>query len=404
MTRHQKILSILEKYLTKTDYIRYNKPKNKQKVVILLEHLQVRVSELKLGSVIAEDIFANTPYPIIRKDTKITREHFQVFQAFQITKVSITIVDPFNKPDEEIQKVSVLEKDQLTNSPSMIVVKRKFTSLYNQAVQDYKKEFLNWQSGSKVDITKVRNMIVPLVEYVLVDKQIVAKLNDFSQVHDYIYHHAIAIGIITGSLAQKLGYEKGQIIQIATAALLSDCGMSKIDTRLREKKAALTQHEFNEIKKHTLYGYQMIKDTPLLKPEMKLAIFQHHERLDGSGYPKGEKMESVTINSQIIAVADMYHAMTSERAYRSKVSPFKVMEMIREDEFGKFNIQVVQALFNIVGDLPIGMRVELSTGETGEVIFVQPNLPTRPMIRSSISGEILDLSLKRHLYIERILG
>ncbi|MFX3674316.1 MAG: HD-GYP domain-containing protein [Paenisporosarcina sp.] len=369
-----------------------------------MEHLQVRVSELKLGSVIAEDIFANTPYPIIRKDTKITREHFQVFQAFQITKVSITIVDPFNKPDEEIQKVSVLEKDQLTNSPSMIVVKRKFTSLYNQAVQDYKKEFLNWQSGSKVDITKVRNMIVPLVEYVLVDKQIVAKLNDFSQVHDYIYHHAIAIGIITGSLAQKLGYEKGQIIQIATAALLSDCGMSKIDTRLREKKAALTQHEFNEIKKHTLYGYQMIKDTPLLKPEMKLAIFQHHERLDGSGYPKGEKMESVTINSQIIAVADMYHAMTSERAYRSKVSPFKVMEMIREDEFGKFNIQVVQALFNIVGDLPIGMRVELSTGETGEVIFVQPNLPTRPMIRSSISGEILDLSLKRHLYIERILG
>ena len=369
-----------------------------------MEHLNVRVSELKLGSVIAEDIFANTTYPIIRKDTKVTRELFTVFQAFQITKVSILSADPFNKTEEEVQKESDMDKEKLANSPNMIVIKREFTSLYNQAVQDYKKEFMNWQSGSKVDITKVRNLIMPLVEYVLVDRQIVAKLNDFSQVHDYVYHHAIAVGIIAGSLAQKMGHEKGQIIQIATAALLSDCGMSKIDARLREKKAALTQHEFNEIKKHTLYSYQMIKDTPLLKPEMKLAIFQHHERLDGSGYPKGEKMDSVSIHSQIIAVADMYHAMTSERVYRSKVSPFKVMEMIREDEFGKFNIQVVQALFNIVGDLPIGMRVELSTGETGEVIFVQPNVPTRPMIRISTSGEILDLSLKRHLYIERILG
>ncbi len=373
-------------------------------MVILLEHLQVRVSELKLGSILAEDIFANTPFPIIRKATKVSHEHFVIFQAFHITKVSIMKADPFNKTEDELKNSSDSEKDALTNSPNMIVVKKEFTMLYNQAVQDYKKEFINWQSGSKVDITKVRSFIMPLVEYVLSDRQIVAKLNDYSIEQDYIYHHAIAIGMIAGSLAQKLGYEKGQIIQIATAALLSDCGMSKIDFKLREKKAALTQHEFNEIKKHTLYSYQMTKDAPLLKPEMKLAIFQHHERLDGSGYPKGEKMDSVSFISQIIAVADMYHAMTSERAYRSKVSPFKVMEMIREDEFGKFNIQVVQALFSIVGDLPIGMRVEISTGETGEVIFVQPNVPTRPMIRISTSGEILDLSLKRNLYIERILG
>lgn len=373
-------------------------------MVILLEHLQVRVSELKLGSILAEDLFANTPFPIMRKETKVSQEHFMIFEAFHITKVSIFKADPFNKTEDEFKNISDSEKNTLTDSPSMIVVKKEFTMLYNQAVQDYKKEFINWQSGSKVDITKVRALIMPLVEYVLSDRQIVAKLNDYSIEQEYIYHHAIAIGMIAASLAQKLGYEKGQIIQIATAALLSDCGMSKIDFKLREKKAALTEHEFNEIKKHTLYSYQMTKDTPLLKPEMKLAIFQHHERLDGSGYPKGEKMDNVLMISQIIAVADMYHAMTSERAYRSKVSPFKVMEMIREDEFGKFNIQVVQALFSIVGDLPIGMRVELSTGESGEVIFVQPNVPTRPMIRISTSGEILDLSLKRNLYIERILG
>ena len=91
----------------------------------------------------------------------------------------------------------------------------------------------------------------------------------------------------------------------------------------------------------------MIQDSPLLKSELKLAIFQHHERLDGSGYPKGEKLDNISVYSQIIAVADVYHAMTSERIYRAKSSPFKVLEMIREEEFGKYNIEVVHALISL---------------------------------------------------------
>ena len=84
---------------------------------------------------------------------------------------------------------------------------------------------------------------------------------------------------------------------------------------------------------------------------MKLAILQHHERLDGSGYPRGDKMEQISVFSQILAVADVFHAMTSERIYRSKESPFKVIELIKEEEFGKFDIKVVQALHDLVGNL-----------------------------------------------------
>ena len=75
--------------------------------------------------------------------------------------------------------------------------------------------------------------------------------------------------------------------------MLADCGMAKIDMTITEKAAFLTKDEFNEVKKHTVYSYQMVQDTPLLRQEMKLAIFQHHERLDGSGYPRGDKMEEI---------------------------------------------------------------------------------------------------------------
>ena len=96
---------------------------------------------------------------------------------------------------------------------------------------------------------------------------------------------------------------------------------------------------------------------------MKEAIYQHHERLDGSGYPNGERIGSISNFAQIIAVADVFHAMTSERLYRAKHSPFKVIEMIKEEEFGKFDAKVVQALVDIVVDLPIGTKIELSNLE-----------------------------------------
>ena len=117
----------------------------------------------------------------------------------------------------------------------------------------------------------------------------------FPLLDKYIAHHSIAVGIISGAIAKKLRYPPGQINQIATAGLMADVGMAKVDVKIREKKSYLTETDFSEIKKHTIYSFQMIKDSPLLKPEMKLAIFQHHERLDGSGYPKGEKMESISL-------------------------------------------------------------------------------------------------------------
>src|SRR6185312_2861530 len=205
--------------------------------------------------------------------------------------------------------------------------------------------------------------------------------NDFSDSNDYMYHHSIAVGILASSISGQMGFPKGQALQLGLAGVLADCGMAKIDPSITEKAAFLTKNEFNEVKKHTVYSYQMVQDTPLLRQEMKLAIFQHHERLDGSGYPRGDKMNQVSVFSQILAVSDVFHAMTSERIHRSKESPFKVIEMIKEEEFGKFDIKVVQALLDLVGNLSIGTKVRLTNGIEGEVIFVHRDARLRPMVK-----------------------
>ena len=256
-----------------------------------------------------------------------------------------------------------------------------FDTLYIEAVTTFKKEFMKWQSGMKVDIVTLRKITLPLVDCVIDDRSFLPLLNEYSKPKDYLYHHSIAVGIISGAIAEKMQLSKGQVLQLSMAGVLSDSGMSKIDVKIREKAAFLTNNEFNEIRKHTIYSYQMVKDIPILKVEMKMAIFQHHERLDGSGYPRGEKMEDISILSQIIAVADVFHAMTSERIYRAKESPYKVLEMIREEGFGKFDIKVVEALTDLIADIPIGTKVRLSNGELGEVIFVHRDSRVRPIVK-----------------------
>ena len=360
-----------------------------------MEATYVNISELRLGKVVAEDIFANTQYPILIKNTKITHEHLHIFKAFNILKVLVfkDLQDPVAVEDEGTEIIVDIPVPTIT----------PFERHYEEAIAYLKKEFFNWQAGARIDMIKIRAKMIPLIEAVLENRSYIFDLNSYSNAKDYLYHHCVATGLISGILAQKLGYERGIAIQMALAGLLADCGMAKVPNRVRDKKTTLTKVEFAEIRRHSEYSYQIVKDSPALKNEMKLAIYQHHERLDGSGYPQGLSSVNISVFSQIIAVADVFHAMTSERLYRSKQSTFKVIEMIKEEEFGKFDIKVVQALIDIVADLPIGTKVELSNLEHAEVMFINRYSPTRPLIKLMSTGEVVDLSKVRNFYISRVI-
>ena len=360
-----------------------------------MEATYVNISELRLGKVVAEDIFANTKYPILLKNTKITHNHLHVFKAFNIPRVLVfkDLEDPIATKDSGAEVIIDVPVPTIT----------PFERHYEEAIAYLKREFLNWQAGARIDMVKIRATMIPLIDAVLENRSYVFDLNSYSNAKDYLYHHCVATGLISGILAQKLGYERGIAIQMALAGTLADCGMAKVPNRIRDKKTTLTKQEFTEIRRHPEYSYQFVKDSPALKNEMKIAIYQHHERLDGSGYPQGSSAVTIPVFSQIIAVADVFHAMTSERLYRSKQSSFKVIEMIKEEEFGKFDIKVVQALIDIVADLPIGTKVELSNLEHAEVMFINRYSPTRPLIKLMSTGEIVDLSKVRNFYISRVI-
>jgi len=359
------------------------------------------LNEIHPGVILSEDLYLNTINPIINKHTKITAEHIKVLQAFGVRK--IMIVDPIYKKDKETEDTSMIAFNSDEVLAEFNIEIPDFELEYNQAINSYKKEYLSWTSGTRPDIAKIRSIIIPLLEVFIDQDNLLSILGELSEDRNYKYHHAIAVGLIASTISKKMGFPSGEILQIGVAGVLADCGMARIAETITEKAAFLTKEEFNEVKKHVLYSYQMVQATPLLRSELKTAILQHHERLDGSGYPRGIKLEEITIHSQILAVADVFHAMISERVYRSKESPFKVIEMIKQEEFGKFNISVVQALYDLVCKLSIGTIVQLTNGEVGEIIFIHRDSALRPIVKIHADKSNLDLTTNRHLSIQRVI-
>ena len=363
--------------------------------------------DLRPGAIIAEDVYANTAFPIVRKGTVLEMEQMEILDLFNVKQVKVEerIVNRVRTEQHEPRTST----DQITSNVDQLLENKisrtsDLHTMYDKAVKEYKREFTSWRSGVKLDISKVRLIVMPLLETYMEHEKMLVLLNEYSNRKEYLYHHAISVGVLSTAIAKQLGYSKGITLQLGLAGTMADCGMSKISPVLLEKAAFLTKDEFTEVKKHPIYSYQMMQESPLLRSDAKLAVLQHHERLDGSGYPRGDKEEKISQLSQIMAVADVFHAMTCERVYRAKESPYRVAEMLMEEDFGKFDLNVLNALYKIIGTPKIGDQVFLSNGDSGEVVSLNTEKSLRPIVKLKRTGENCDLAKYRKIAIEKILN
>ncbi|MFJ7744813.1 HD-GYP domain-containing protein [Peribacillus sp. NPDC097295] len=347
------------------------------------------------GCILSKDVKGYASQPIMNEKTVLTSELIEVLQVFLIEEVSVEKI--------LIDGEKFLPKEIIDNELEDIEDISNFTTQYLKTVQTYKQLFKNWQAGSKVEVALVRSFLIPLVDKALEEPSDILKLHHYSTKEDYVYHHAISIGLIGAFIAFKMKCQLPDVYQVALGGCLADSGMAKLSPGILNKTTTLTLEEHQEIQNHPIFSYQMIKDSTVITDSVKLAVLEHHGRLDGSGYPQKIRTKTMHLFSKIIAVADVFHAMTSERVYRKKQSPFKVIEMIMHDNFGKFDITVVQALLDGFSSFSIGSNVKLNNGSRAGIIFIDANSQTRPLVQLHDSGEIINLGVNRELYIEEIL-
>lgn len=363
-----------------------------------MESVRIHTRELQEGCILSEDVFSLTNRPIISKKTVLTKDLVEILKVFLIKEVEVekTLVNgmPFF-PAGQIEDVPNTNETKASDL--------SFMDTFLISVQKYKKEFYAWQSGLPIDISKIRNIMIPLIEKMENSSSGIFSLHHLSTNEDYIYQHSIAVGIISAFIGKKLNFNKGEIVQLALGGCLADAGMAKINRFILQKNSSLTFEEFEEIKRHSTFSFKMVQNISLLRASTKIGIFQHHERLDGSGYPFGEQSHKINHIAKIIAVADAFHAMTSQRLYRRKQSPFKVLEMLMQDSFGKYDLQSIQALGSGIMTFSIGSSVKLSDGQNAEIIFMEEKSPTRPLVKIEGTGEIIHLGKNRQLFIDEVL-
>ena len=147
------------------------------------------------------------------------------------------------------------------------------------------------------------------------------------------------------------------------------------------KPDKLTEEEFDKIKKHPVYSYELLQDNKNISLDAKIGILMHHERMDGSGYPYGAYSENINEIAKVLAIADTYDAMISERPYQKKRSPFEVMQSMQDGVFGKLDTKILLTFLANIATYYIGTYVALNTGEIGEVVAINPSCVYRPIIR-----------------------
>ena len=171
-------------------------------------------------------------------------------------------------------------------------------------------------------------------------------VNTFSNYIDWLYTHSINVTLLSEMIAMSMGLPKKQIDSIALGALLHDIGKMMIPKKIIQKAGKLTNEEFSFIKQHCELGYSMVKDYKLGNTVRDI-ILQHHERLDGSGYPYGLKAEQIPVHSRIVMLADILDAMTSYRPYKSSKEIYSALQELRQDG-SKYPLEIVEIVESLV--------------------------------------------------------
>ncbi|MBM7541371.1 HD-GYP domain-containing protein [Amphibacillus cookii] len=360
----------------------------------------VHPNQLVPNCVIKTDVYGKTNYPIMLQGTIVTDMHIKVLNRFLVTHVEVSPKlangQPF-QPDQDFtdkEEQHKVEHDQLQHST--------FLEQYQRAVADYQQMFQQWQNGTMIDIHQVRQMIVPLLEHIDHNHADIFLIANQSTKLSYFYHHSVSMSLLTAILAKRLGFDK-ESIQISIAALLADSGMAKLNKTHFEKNGKLPTHDYQQIKKHPTYSYRYLEKTPTLTKAVKLAVLQHHERIDSHGYPLGVPGEKIHPYAKIIAIADAYHAMTADRYYQEKCLFFSVISTMKKQENQQFDRRYLNVFITSLEDALLGEKVYLSDGRIGTLVALEYEDLPEIMIQLTETNQIISIGERDQLMINHLI-
>jgi HD-GYP domain-containing protein (c-di-GMP phosphodiesterase class II) len=333
-----------------------------------------------IGRTLANDVVNGSGILLIAAGVELTESHVKRIQQFSLPLDSIEL--------NPMQSTAVAMDDIASK---INVASEQMSDIHNYI-----------HKTGTVPIEEVEKNIIPSIQMSATSTNIFRLFSTLKSKGDYRYKHSIGVAVISTLLGKWLGLSEDDLVLLATAATLYDIGSIKLPASIYEKEGYLSPNELEIVKRHTQLGYEMLSKTEGLHPRVGTIALQHHEREDGSGYPNHLPGSKIDPLAKVVAVADVFLAMTSERPYRSAHPFYYVVEHIHSAIHTKFDAKVAMTFLNNMMDGQTGNEVILSDGQRGTILLINSNYPTQP--RVLVGSQLLDLSTLPNLTINEILG
>lgn len=252
--------------------------------------------------------------------------------------------------------------------------------LYDQATENVKNLFLNSSVGKPISPEAMNVLAGEITDSILRNEHAMTILTRIRQKSNYQWEHAINSGVLLCGFALYLGLNKESVKEVTLGALLHDIGTAKVSKTILEKQEPLTQNEMSVVKKHVFWGVELAKREGFSSPIVIDMLVNHHERIDGSGYPRGISGKKISKLSRMMAIIDVYDAMTGDKPYKKGELPQVVLgHLLKEKK--KFDPEVVQQFIKYLGIHPVGSLVKLSNEKLAIVIESNRVEPLKPKIK-----------------------
>lgn len=369
-----------------------------------MNDITIFIFDAQAGMKLSRDIILSDGSMLAPKDTVLTPSLIAKISSLHVLEINIYNDEEDSTAQAERNATPLNAVTENSNYYEKVRNSEEFQHFeveYNHNVDNIKNNLNSFlTSDDTIDTDTMVSDTMNIFSEARNSLQMFDMLHAMRNKDDLTYVHSVNVALISSIIGKWMNYDQEQIKTLTLAGLMHDIGKLLVPDKILNKPGALTDNEYEIMKHHVNLGYEQIKDKDLPLP-VKESVLLHHEKCDGSGYPFGLKSADIPAVAKIIAIADVYDAMTATRIYRAPICPFEVVRMMYQDAFTKFDpIYAIPFLKNVVSSY-IGTNVKLSDGRSGKVVLINENSLHQPIVQCG--SEYVDLSKSSGLSIVSLM-
>ena len=384
---------------------------------------RILTSRATQNMIVADDVYTSDDKLVIPEGTVLTEDIIDSLKEYGVFAIRIKVDEDGNNAAAENEKVMPAGDEVLNEQRQEIKnsAEQEQESFLKQVKES--KEFEVFHSAFVDSVDNLKNVFSKVVmhneqidgESILSDvENVVSKGRNSIHILDMLqcmrgyddvtYVHSVNVALLSNMIGRIVypDISDEELKVLTLAGLLHDIGKMMVPDNIIQKKGRLTLPEYNLVKTHVLFGNNILKGIDNLDPRIAEVAMRHHERCDGTGYPGGYKREQIEPFARIVAIADTYDAMTSDRAYRAAICPFDVIEMFEREGIVKYDVEFLLPFLEKAVQAYMNTNVRLSTNQIGKVIMINKHEFSKPVVQ--VGDEFYDLSKETNdIVIDKVL-